>query len=317
MGEICQGLIQAGMDENTPAAVLEKGTTSKQRRLVSTLCTLEKDAKAFQVQTPAIILVGKVCTLAEKFDWVSDLPLWGTQILTTRPRQNSSRLSVKLRELGAQVIEMPSITTRSIWPNDSLGTTLESIRHKEGEQWLVFTSPIGVQTFWKQMQMLKMDVRKVFLPQVKVAAIGSGTARELEQFGVFADVVPETFCASALGEAIAKAASPESRIVLLRAKQGSEELIPPLKSAGLMVEDVPIYETVCELQGILKETIEKMQAQGEIDLVTFTSASTVRGFVQALPEVDTAKIQAVCIGEQTAAEAKNMGCRCRFQRRHP
>lgn len=65
MGEICQGLIQAGMDENTPAAVLEKGTTSKQRRLVSTLCTLEKDAKAFQVQTPAIILVGKVCTLAE------------------------------------------------------------------------------------------------------------------------------------------------------------------------------------------------------------------------------------------------------------
>ena len=76
MGEICQGLIQAGMDENTPAAVLEKGTTSKQRRLVSTLCTLEKDAKAFQVQTPAIILVGKVCTLAEKFDWVSDLPLW-------------------------------------------------------------------------------------------------------------------------------------------------------------------------------------------------------------------------------------------------
>lgn len=307
MGEICQGLIQAGMDENTPAAVLEKGTTSKQRRLVSTLCTLEKDAKAFQVQTPAIILVGKVCTLAEKFDWVSDLPLWGTQILTTRPRQNSSRLSVKLRELGAQVIEMPSITTRSIWPNDSLGTTLESIRHKEGEQWLVFTSPIGVQTFWKQMQMLKMDVRKVFLPQVKVAAIGSGTARELEQFGVFADVVPETFCASALGEAIAKAASPESRIVLLRAKQGSEELIPPLKSAGLMVEDVPIYETVCELQGILKETIEKMQAQGEIDLVTFTSASTVRGFVQALPEVDTAKIQAVCIGEQTAAEAKKYG----------
>ena len=86
MEEICRGLIQAGMDENTPAAVLEKGTTARQRRLVSTLARLWEDAKTFQVQTPAIILVGKVCTLSEKFDWVKNLPLWGKQILTTRPR---------------------------------------------------------------------------------------------------------------------------------------------------------------------------------------------------------------------------------------
>lgn len=200
MEEICRGLIQAGMDENTPAAVLEKGTTARQRRLVSTLARLWEDAKAFQVQTPAIILVGKVCTLSEKFDWVKSLPLWGKQILTTRPRQNSSRLAGRLRELGAQVIELPSITTKPVWPNEVLGTILGSIREQESEQWLVFTSPIGVQTFWKQLRMLKMDVRNVFLPHVKVAAIGSGTAKELEQFGVFADVMPQTFCAAALGE---------------------------------------------------------------------------------------------------------------------
>ena len=183
MEEICRGLIQAGMDENTPAAVLEKGTTARQRRLVSTLARLWEDAKAFQVQTPAIILVGKVCTLSEKFDWVKSLPLWGKQILTTRPRQNSSRLAGRLRELGAQVIELPSITTKPVWPNEVLGTILGSIREQESEQWLVFTSPIGVQTFWKQLRMLKMDVRNVFLPHVKVAAIGSGTAKELEQDG--------------------------------------------------------------------------------------------------------------------------------------
>ena len=290
MEEICRGLIQAGMDENTPAAVLEKGTTARQRRLVSTLARLWEDAKTFQVQTPAIILVGKVCTLSEKFDWVKNLPLWGKQILTTRPRQNSSRLAGRLRELGAQVIELPSITTKPVWPNEVLGTILGSIREQESEQWLVFTSPIGVQTFWKQIRMLKMDVRNVFLPHVKVAAIGSGTAKELEQFGVFADVMPQTFCAAALGEAIAGEAAPKSRIVLLRAKQGSEELLPPLKNAGLKVEDVPLYETVCKLQETLKETIEKQQRQGEIDLVTFTSASTVRGFVQALPGIDTTKI---------------------------
>ena len=307
MEEICRGLIQAGMDENTPAAVLEKGTTARQRRLVSTLARLWEDAKAFQVQTPAIILVGKVCTLSEKFDWVKSLPLWGKQILTTRPRQNSSRLAGRLRELGAQVIELPSITTKPVWPNEVLGTILGSIREQESEQWLVFTSPIGVQTFWKQLRMLKMDVRNVFLPHVKVAAIGSGTAKELEQFGVFADVMPRTFCAAALGETIAGEAAPKSRIVLLRAKQGSEELLPPLKNAGLKVEDVPLYETICKLQETLKETIEKQQRQGEIDLVTFTSASTVRGFVQALPGIDTTKIRAVCIGEQTANEAKRYG----------
>ncbi len=143
MEEICRGLIQAGMDENTPAAVLEKGTTARQRRLVSTLARLWEDAKAFQVQTPAIILVGKVCTLSEKFDWVKSLPLWGKQILTTRPRQNSSRLAGRLRELGAQVIELPSITTKPVWPNEVLGTILGSIREQESEQWLVFTSHRG------------------------------------------------------------------------------------------------------------------------------------------------------------------------------
>lgn len=307
MGEICQGLLQAGMDEDTPAAVLEKGTTARQRKLISTLSRLTEDAKAFQVQTPAIILVGKVCALSEKYDWVKALPLWGKQILTTRPRQNSSRLAEKLRELGAQVIELPTIATKPIWPNASLQTVLKQVKEQKGEQWFVFTSPIGVRTFWKHMQMLKMDVRDLFLQQVKVAAIGSGTARELEQFGIFADVVPETFCAAALGEAIAKKAAPSSRVAVFRAKQGSEALLPPLQNAGLKVEDVPIYETICELQEALRENIESMFEQKEIDFVTFTSGSTVRGFTKALPEVNYTEIQAVCIGEQTADEAKKHG----------
>ena len=87
------------------------------------------------------------------------------------------------------------------------------------------------------MRMSGIDIRHVFLPEVKVAAIGSGTARELEHFGVCADVVPEIFCAAALGEAIAKAAAPDSSVLLFRAKQGSEELLPPLQRAGLQVKE--------------------------------------------------------------------------------
>ena len=98
------------------------------------------------------------------------------------PEAEQFQAGRKVRELGAQVIELPSITTKPVWPNEVLGTILGSIREQESEQWLVLPAH-RVQTFWKQIRMLKMDVRNVFLPHVKVAAIGSGTAKELEQDG--------------------------------------------------------------------------------------------------------------------------------------
>lgn len=307
MEEICQGMIEAGMDADMPAAVLEKGTTARQRTLVSTVQNLKRDADAFGVQTPAIILVGRVCSLAEKFAWGEQLPLWGKQILTTRPRQNSSRMAQQLRRQGARVIELPTIVTKTIRNNERLERALLDIRSAGGEKWLVFTSPIGVRTFWEQLCSLQMDVRCIFTEQTRVAAIGTATAGELAQRGIFADLVPDVYCAQKLGEALGKTARQGSRIWLLRAMEGSPELPAELKKAGFFPEDIPLYETVCQLPDVLKEKICRMLEAEEIDLVTFTSASTVRGFVQALPQADLKKLRAVCIGEQTAEEAAKYG----------
>ena len=142
---------------------------------------------------------------------------------------------------------------------------------------------------------------------LKFAVIGSATGKELRKFGFCADVMPAVFNAKELGEKLAKEAVPESRIVIARAKEGSKELIPPLQQAGLEVEDIPIYETDYEVNEILNKEIQKAFEAGEIDAVTFTSASTVRGFVNGIKDVDHTKICAVCIGEQTAAEARKYG----------
>lgn len=309
METILKGLKGAGMDPKTPAAVLEKGTLAAQRRVVSTIEHLAEDAEKAAIGTPAIILVGKVCALADTFHWAEDRPLGGRQILITRPRQNGSRLSDRLRSLGAQVIELPAIDTKTITPNPELERAMKDFGHTAREEWLVFTSPIGVRVFFEQMAEFKMDMRQLFRcpAEVKIAAIGAATEKELAQHGLFADLVPEVYCAASLGRKLAEAAGRESRVTVVRASAGSEELLPPLAEAGIKAVDIPLYETVYETHEQIREKIQSLFENGEIDAVTFTSASTVKGFVNAVGDLDYKKIQAVCIGEQTAAEAEKYG----------
>lgn len=307
MPDICQGLLDAGMRPDMPAAVLERGTTSRQRSIVSDVAHLTEKAIEEQVQTPAIILVGEVCALENEFAWAKKRSLGGRQFLITRPKQNSSELAGRLRECGAQVLEVPAISTRPIEHNEALAEAVKA----EGaqERWLVFSSPIGVRTFFEQLLALDMDIRSLTRNgcELKAAAIGSATKKELRKYGLCADVTPEVFNAKHLGEAIASAAKPDSEIIIARAKEGSKELIPPLEAAGLKVTDIATYETVYEVNEVLCEKIKDAFERGEIDAVTFTSASTVRGFVNGLKDLDHTNIKAVCIGEQTAAEARKYG----------
>ena len=311
MEKILQGLLDAGMDPETPAAVLERGTTAKQRRVTATVRTLKEKSDQAGIGTPAIIVVGKVCALAEELHWAEDRILGGRRFLLTRPRQNISSLAGRLRSLGAQVIEMPAIRTEPVSPNPLLKESLERFREREGEKWLVFTSPVGVMVFFEQLVEMKMDLRDLFggAGTVKAAAIGSATAAALAAHGVFPDLVPRAYSAGDLGKGLAEKAASGSHILIARAEQGSEELIPPLTGAGLTVEDIPLYRTVCEVNSLLKERIREMLGNGEIDGVTFTSGSTVRGFTQAMGEMDLSNVSAVCIGEQTAREAEKYGMR--------
>mgnify|MGYP003294486142 CR=1 FL=1 len=311
MPDICEGLLLAGMRPDMPAAVLERGTTSRQRSVVSDVAHLVEKAAEAQIQTPAIILVGEVCSLEKEFAWAKKRSLGGRQFLLTRPKQNVSELAKRLRTAGAQVLEVPAISTKTIAHNEKLrqALTFSAQQQQLSERWLVFSSPIGVRTFFEQLLALDMDVRSLMKGgcDLKFAVIGSATKKELKNYGFCADVTPKVYNAKELGEALAKEAKPDSEIIIARAKEGSKELIPPLEAAGLKVLDVATYETIYEVNEVLCEAVGRAFDNGEIDAVTFTSASTVRGFVNAFKNLDYEAVKAVCIGEQTAAEARKYG----------
>lgn len=302
--DICSGLLQAGMDPDTPAAVLEKGTTARQRRISATLATLQEEAENAGVQTPAIIVVGRVCELAESFAWYEDRPLAGIRVLVTRPKESVSTLSVLLRERGAEVLELPAIRTEPIRDNAPLE---ESIRILEngGYDWLAFTSPAGVRVFFEKL-LEAGDLRS--LGGVKIAAIGQGTCKALRQYGIRADFLPSVYDGKTLGEELSRSCAPGSRILIPRAAIGNRELVEELKRGdGLHITDLPIYDTVYVSSRAIDE--KALLENGEIDFAVFTSASTVRGFAAAVGEGDLSSVRAVCIGKQTETQARSYGMR--------
>ena len=307
---ICNGLLQAGMDNSMPAAVLEQGTSAAQRKVVSTLAHLCMDVEKAKIGTPAIIMVGSVCELSEQFSWAEKRILGGRQFLVTRPQRRSAALTKALRELGAQVIEMPGIQTIPNTEKQVIDALKEIGRGGYTEEWMVFTSPAGVTTLWETMRQAHIDLRAVFNTgtEVRLGAIGSATARELEQIGLIPDVVPETYDTQALGRKIAGQAGANARATIFRAREGSERLIPLMEQAGIVCRDIPVYGTVYTHDAVLTESVIQLLQQGKIDGVTFTSASTVKSFVQAVGgKISMDEIKAICIGKQTAAEAEING----------
>ena len=298
---ICQGLLDAGMEEEMPAAVIERGTTPRQRKLISTLGALPQAAEA-KIESPAIIVVGKVCTLSEKFDWFDALPLKGREIVVTRPRERMGALSEKLRALGAAVTEYPCIETVERAENPALDQAMD---HLAQYRYLVFTSPAGPEIFMKRLLARGQDARA--LAGLKIAAIGPKTAHVLMRFGLKADLVPAVYDSDHLAEAMAEVAGP---VLLCRASRGSDALPKIFSAKGIPFDDIPCYDTRYETPDAA--TILPLLARDT--LVTFTSASTVEGFVKSLPGADLSHVLGVCIGEKTAEKARGYGIAVRVAR---
>lgn len=292
---ICKGLLDAGMSGDMPAAVVERGTLPRQRKVVSTLEKLPQAAQGAKIVSPAIIVVGKVCTLSDSFDWFDHLPLKGREIIVTRPAERNGSLCGKLSTLGANVTTYPCIRTVAREDNPELDSAIEKLA---AYRWLVFTSPAGPGIFFKHLRKLHLDARA--LSGLKIAAIGPKTAGEVEKFGVFADLVPETYDSDHLAQAMA---SVEGQVLLCRASEGSDALPKLFAEKGISFADIACYDTVYEAPN--SEPVKELVESGAI--VTFTSASTVRGFVESLPNTDFSNIVGCCIGRQTAAEAEKHG----------
>ena len=292
---ICRGLLDAGMAPDMPAAVVERGTLPRQRKLVSTLEKLTSEAEKAGVKSPAIIVVGKVCALSSRFDWFDGLPMKGKTVVVTRPEDRSGTLTQRLRELGAEVVDYPCIRTVAREENPELEEAMENLSRY---RCLVFTSPAGPEIFFRRLRAAGRDARA--LSGLTLAAIGPKTAKAMERFGVTADLVPETYDSDHLAKALETVEGP---VLLCRASRGSTALPEMLERKGIPFADVPVYDTV-----YAAPAPQKVDALlGETLLVTFTSASTVRGFVESLPGRDLKNVIGCCIGKQTEAEAKKYG----------
>lgn len=304
--DICDGLMAAKMPGTMPAAILQQGTTAGQKRIVATVATLKSEIDRQGIETPAIIVVGKVCSLADVFGWYEKLPLAGCKILVTRPRGLISQMAEKLRTQGAEVLELPAIATSPLHNNKDIGKCLKRL---PDYQWIAFTSPTGVKVFFEEMRFHKVDIRA--LGNVKIAAIGEGTKRELEKRGLFANLMPADYHGAALGAALAAVCEEQARILLPRAAIGNQEIIQELsKRQDLVVDDIATYDTVYRQQQIIDEV--KQFTDQQIDWAVFTSASTVRGFAEATAGLDYSKVKAACIGRQTKAAADALGMNTRM-----
>jgi uroporphyrinogen III methyltransferase / synthase len=275
---IAEQLMAGGRPGDEPVAVVERGTMAGQRTVLSTLSSVAADAA--DVRAPAITLVGPVAGLREQLAWLERRPLHGVSVAVTRARAQASALAARLRELGAAVVEAPAIRTRS------LDTSLPDV----GSYDLVcVTSPNGASELFSRLG----DVR--VLAGVTVAAIGPGTARALRERGIVADVVPARAVAEGLVEALASL--DVRRALIVRGREGRDVLPDALRARGASVDVVALYETVAE-------PVDAAVVSG-VDYVTFTSASTVRYFLEAVAGVGEARV--VSIGPATTAALREAG----------
>lgn len=298
---ITGGLLSAGMDPDTPAAIIERGTTALQRTIRSDLSGLTAAAEKEGVEMPALIIVGKVAALADDFSWRQMLPLAGIRAIVTRPRELSSGLAAMLREKGAEAVELPAVQIEPIPENAALDKALKKLR-SSGYEWVVFTSPSGVRVFMDAL-LSKFDIRA--LAYSRIAAIGKGTERELLKHGIRPDMVPTVYDGRTLGTQLAVLLRKGDRVLIPRAKIGNHELIEELSRVkDVKISDIPTYDTVYTSQ----DWFDADEAFSDPrTYALFTSASTVRGFVNAYPEMDHSRVRAVCIGRQTAEEAVDHG----------
>jgi uroporphyrinogen III methyltransferase / synthase len=298
-----QRLITHGLSTETPVALIRWGTRPDQEVLTGTVATIATLAAERHFEPPAIIVVGEVVHLRERLRWFDIKPLFGRRIMVTRPRAQASRFVELLEGHGAEVILFPTIETVPLESYERLDVALDNL---PAYHWLIFTSVNGVKYFFARLRARQQDIRS--LANVRLAAIGPETARAVEAFHLRVDAIPEEYRAEALVPVLGDVH--ERRILLPRAATAREALPKELQTLGAHVDEIPVYQTIRPQNGQMAELRTLLKA-GKIDLVTFTSSSTVRNFVASFPEDDVSvllgKGRVGCIGPITADTAREFG----------
>ena len=275
--EIAASLVAGGADPATPIALTRWATTGSQKTITGSLADIADSAERADFGSPAVAVVGDVVREREKINWFEKRPLFGKRIVVTRTREQAGGLSRELSSLGADVVELPTI--RIELPDDRQGFA-EGVTHAHEYDWLVFSSPNGVERFFDAFFATYEDARSLGNP--RIAVIGNGTAQKVREYRFAVDLVPEKFVAEGLVEAFANESIENLTVLWVRAEEARDVIYEGLTALGGIVDECIAYKTVPET-GDPTGAAARMAEQGA-DLMTFTSASTVDNFFKlALP----------------------------------
>jgi uroporphyrinogen III methyltransferase / synthase len=300
LASIADTLIKGGMPAHIPAAAIQWGTHPKQRTVVATLETLAAKAIEQDITAPVITVIGWSVVLRDELNWFERRPLFGKRIVVTRASQQAPALTEKLSDLGADVIEMPATQIARLDP--------APLRMEIGRlalyDWLIFTSQNAIGIFWEQLLGDGKDARA--LAGLKVAAVGPATAGVLLEHGIAVDVIPNRFVAEGLLETMSARDDVAGKKVLYVTAEGARDVLQQgLKEIGAEVTLIEAYHSIVDGEGA--EKLARAIEAGKVDLVTFTSGSAVRGYIDAVGEDLALRVPAASIGAQTSDALREAG----------
>ena len=289
---IASALIEGGMSADIPAAAIQWGTREKQRTITATLATLADKATEAGLTAPVITVIGWPVVLRDEIRWFETRPLYGRRIVVTRAARQSAPLTDKLAELGAEVIQMPATQVARL----DLSPLRDIIPRLPDFSWLMFTSQNAVAIFWEQLLGGGRDARA--LAGLRIAAVGPATAGALLERGIAVDVIPERFVAEGLLEKLEERDDVSGAHVLYVTAEGSRDVLPDgLERLGAELTVIHAYRSVHDGAGATR--LQRALESGTVSAVTFTSASSVRGYVTAVGEELSVKAPAASIGPAT------------------
>jgi uroporphyrinogen III methyltransferase/synthase len=305
---IAQRMMQQGARKDLPVALVRWATTGRQETLVGTLENIAQRVGDLGFEAPAVAVFGDVVALRENLSWYEKRPLSGKRIVVTRTRKQASELSNRLRALGAEIVELPTIR---IEPPTDLREFAELVQDAHSYDWVVFTSPNGVEAFFEMFFKLYDDAREI--GGVRIAAIGPATTQRVKDYHLHVDLQPEEFVAEAIVREFAKQGGVENlRILIARAEKARDVLPKELSGLGAIVDEGFAYRTVPETRdatGARRRLLEE-----GADLITFTSSSAVENFV-ALGLPWPKGMQVASIGPVTSKTAREQGLKIDIQAR--
>lgn len=297
-------LMENGRSPDTPVALIRWGTTSNQQTITGTIKDIAEKAMAVNFKAPAITVVGGVVSLRDKLRWFDKKPLFGKKIIVTRSREQASDFSVLLEKYGAEPIEFPTIET--VPPRDWKEVD-RAIKKLSTYEWAIFTSVNGVKYFIERLKKHGKDIRE--FKGVKICAIGPATAKAIEDLGIQVDLVPKEYRAEAIIAGLGKNKIKGKRFLLPRALKAREVLPEEIKRLGGKIDVLTAYRTIKPKEKT--DEIRKMFQEKAIDVVTFTSSSTVENFVSMFKKGEAAallqNVVVASIGPITKDTASTLG----------